>query len=139
MDIDTETTAVNQAATIVAGLNATEPDDFNVLSERFMTWLKSRPGVSINPNIALLDLRSKNAGRGVSTYPNHHFHPSLLTLQHHPSLYRPSNPRIPPLHPPPQQYPLCPHFPTHNPSHSRRNDKARPGKPLDGTRPRPPL
>ncbi|KAF8457974.1 hypothetical protein BGX38DRAFT_1138974 [Terfezia claveryi] len=60
-----------EAAAVEVGHNTTtEPDDFNMLSEQFMTWLKSRPGVSINPNIALVDLRSENAGRGViSTAP----------------------------------------------------------------------
>ena len=42
----------------------------NALSQAFMSWLSSRPGVTINPSISLIDLSSRNAGRGVfSTAP----------------------------------------------------------------------
>lgn len=88
MDISMDPTplvgSVNEAAAVEVGHNTTttEPDDFNLLSEQFMTWLKSRPGVSINPNIALVDLRSENAGRGViSTAPLTPETP-LFTLPH---------------------------------------------------------
>ena len=81
MDIDTDPTPLvasgsGAAAAEVGHSTTTKLDDFNVLSKRFMTWLKSRPGVSINPNITLVDLRSENAGRGVSMSlnPNHHFY-----------------------------------------------------------------
>lgn len=84
MDIDTDPTPLVSSGNEAYNTTTTiEPDDFNVLSEQFMTWLKSRPRVFINPNIALVDLRSENTGRGVGTSSNlnHHFLPATsLTL-----------------------------------------------------------
>ncbi|KAF8427247.1 hypothetical protein EV426DRAFT_699070 [Tirmania nivea] len=81
MDIDTDPTPLvasgSKAATAEVGHSTTEPDDSTVLPNRSMSWLKSRPRVSVNPNIALVDLRSEDAGRGVSTSTslNYHFLP----------------------------------------------------------------
>jgi hypothetical protein len=34
----------------------------------FLAWLKHHDGVSINPKIAIADLRSRGAGRSVGTF-----------------------------------------------------------------------
>ncbi|KAJ5826163.1 hypothetical protein N7474_003301 [Penicillium riverlandense] len=39
-------------------------------SHNFLTWLKSNPGVQVSPKIALTDLRSSGAGRGVVARTN---------------------------------------------------------------------
>ena len=44
----------------------TEASPYTTLSSNFLSWLKSRPGVSINPCIAIADFRAEDAGRGVS-------------------------------------------------------------------------
>ncbi|PGH03910.1 hypothetical protein AJ80_08612 [Polytolypa hystricis UAMH7299] len=40
-------------------------DDFSSLSDAFMHWLKSNPGVRVNPKIKIADLRFQGSGRGV--------------------------------------------------------------------------
>ncbi|KAF8460386.1 hypothetical protein BDZ91DRAFT_684777, partial [Kalaharituber pfeilii] len=66
MDIDTYTTSTTApSADYCANNDGT--DDFNALSDAFMAWLKARPGITVNPNIAIADLRSEGAGRGVVT------------------------------------------------------------------------
>ncbi|GES62869.1 SET domain protein [Aspergillus terreus] len=39
--------------------------NFQRQSDDFISWLSEKPGVNINPNIAVADLRSQGAGRGV--------------------------------------------------------------------------
>ncbi|KAL4898554.1 hypothetical protein BDV59DRAFT_6164 [Aspergillus ambiguus] len=39
--------------------------NFQRQSDDFISWLSEKPGVNINPNIAVTDLRSQGAGRGV--------------------------------------------------------------------------
>lgn len=42
--------------------------NFQRQSDDFISWLSGKPGVNINPNIAVADLRSQGAGRGVGTF-----------------------------------------------------------------------
>ncbi|KAJ9627206.1 Ribosomal lysine N-methyltransferase 4 [Taxawa tesnikishii (nom. ined.)] len=46
-------------------MDGIESTDFQQRSDAFLHWLKSRPGTKINPNIELVDLRQRGAGRGV--------------------------------------------------------------------------
>lgn len=42
-----------------------DADCFQRQSDEFVSWLSQKPGVRINPNIQVTDLRSQGAGRGV--------------------------------------------------------------------------
>ncbi len=45
-----------------------EVDDFEVRTAAFVSWL-SENGVSMNPKMALADLRPEGRGRGVGEFP----------------------------------------------------------------------
>ena len=42
-------------------------DDFQDKTSAFVSWLKQRRGTKINPKISIVDLRERNAGRGIGT------------------------------------------------------------------------
>lgn len=65
MDIDTDQGVISAD---VCGNKTAKADSFQAESDRFMAWLKARPGVYVNPNIAVIDLRTESAGRGISTF-----------------------------------------------------------------------
>lgn len=39
--------------------------DFNSQSEQFLAWFKSLPGATFHESIQLVDLRDRQAGRGI--------------------------------------------------------------------------
>lgn len=41
------------------------PDDFQKLSDNFLSWLTRSPGATVSPKICIADLRNQGAGRGV--------------------------------------------------------------------------
>jgi len=40
-------------------------EDFQKKSEAFITWFKAQPGTQFHPNLKIVDLRHRNAGRGI--------------------------------------------------------------------------
>jgi hypothetical protein len=40
--------------------------NFNGTSEKFLQWFKSLPGATFSDDIKIVDLRDRNAGRGIS-------------------------------------------------------------------------
>lgn len=44
-------------------------DDFGNQSQAFLDWFKSLPGATFHPDITLVDLRDRGAGRGVGKSP----------------------------------------------------------------------
>jgi hypothetical protein len=45
-----------------------DPEGFQQQSDNFISWLQATPGVKLNPNLRLADLRASGAGRGVGEY-----------------------------------------------------------------------
>lgn len=43
-------------------------DDFEKKSLGFLSWFKNLPGATFHENISIVDLRSRNAGRGIGDY-----------------------------------------------------------------------
>lgn len=41
--------------------------DFNSQSQQFLAWFKSLPGATFHEAIQLVDLRDRQAGRGIGT------------------------------------------------------------------------
>jgi hypothetical protein len=41
-------------------------DDFERKTQGFLNWFKALPGASFSDSIQIVDLRSRNAGRGIS-------------------------------------------------------------------------
>lgn len=44
-----------------------ETDEFTQQNERFLHWLQNSMSFTLNPKIAIADLRSSGAGRGLGT------------------------------------------------------------------------
>ncbi|OGE51215.1 hypothetical protein PENARI_c014G02564 [Penicillium arizonense] len=47
-----------------------DPEGFQQQSDNFISWLQATPGVKLNPNLRLADLRASGAGRGVVAQSN---------------------------------------------------------------------
>jgi hypothetical protein len=48
--------------------NAKPEDDFGQQSQAFLDWFVSLPGATFHKDIKLVDLRDKNAGRGLGKF-----------------------------------------------------------------------
>ena len=46
--------------------NTMDSTNFNGTSEKFLQWFKSLPGATFSDDIKIVDLRDRNAGRGIS-------------------------------------------------------------------------
>lgn len=53
--------------------------NFNGTSEKFLQWFKSLPGATFSDDIKIVDLRDRNAGRGISKLPRYSASVSKLT------------------------------------------------------------
>lgn len=51
---------------VVGGIMA---DSFDELTARFLNWFKQLPGATFSDAIAIKDLRSRKAGRGIGMLP----------------------------------------------------------------------